>query len=359
MPLGHHHNLESLGGLFQQETGGFPSVLTTPPQLINPTSNESALLTIISNPCFDAKKDCTIPPILQNPNACELAFLQLLMNRCVKTRACNLIPMFSEPCSLNLTKLILFVTPPQPGGSGGFPSGAPAIEQPCDDFDSTVGDGACNTSNGMGPNWTISQFDTGGVRCAFLKGLPIQPDKFLRISTVESSLFTNVNARGLTTYTGDNFADAQSSEAVLEALPFDVPAVDPHIAGLGVRMSGTFTNMTAYVAVLIRTVLNGSLFFRVYRIVNCSTANDLGCWVQVGSDISPVPSVGDKITLAVSALDIVTVRVNDILVFTDSDITLDPKPTSGRPGFISATNNTNQGDNFTEWNNWCGTGAIS
>jgi len=120
MPLGHHHDLEGIIPLVKSST----SVLATPPILVNPTANEAALLALISHPCFDARKDCAIPPLLDNPTPCEEAFIKLLLKGGCKTQLCNLIPMFPDPCTPNLKKIIQVVTPPQPGGAGG-PPGAP------------------------------------------------------------------------------------------------------------------------------------------------------------------------------------------------------------------------------------------
>ncbi len=258
------------------------------------------------------------------------------------------MPAFPPGCSPNLTALTLFtvdvifpeiITPAPPAG--------PVIT--CDDFNRPF-------NFDLGPNWFDSQqivVPAGLTDTFFIFG------DVLRIRSVEVSAFPLRSARGVAWWSANSFNDAQSSEATFSSGPF---SLQRFVAGLGVRLSGIWSNFTGYVCIIGRattTLPAGVELFQVYRVVNCSTANDIGCWVQVGSNITPVPVNGDKITLAVSALDIVTVRVNDILVFTDSDITLDPKPTSGNPGFVSATQVADESAGETHWDDWCGTGGIA
>ncbi len=263
------------------------------------------------------------------------------------------MPAFPPGCSPNLSALTLFTTDVIfPEIITLAPPAGPVIT--CDDFNRPF-----NLS--LGANW----FESNEAN-AFNDPILVWLDQTLALQTSEFSPIPFRNIRGTAWWSANSFNDTQSSEATLTALPtlrISAPAPDnlliSHIGGLGVRLSGIWSNFTGYVAVLVRELDDDPLSFRVYRAVNCSTANNLSCWVQVGSDITPVPSVGDVITLAVSALDIVTVRVNTILVFTNSDITLDPKPTSGNPGFICATTNVDQGVQRTNWDLWCGTGGIA
>jgi hypothetical protein len=127
------------------------------------------------------------------------------------------------------------------------------------------------------------------------------------------------------------------------------------IGGLGVRMQGTITNFTGYIAVWFQPHL-GTLSFRVYKIVNRSLEQDVAGWTQLGADIDPVPAVGQVIKLEAKD-NLITVDIDGVNVFS----VLDDTPFfGGNPGFVSATeeNDCNIHFNRSTWDNWIGGGVI-
>jgi len=107
-----------------------PCTNRTLPILNNPTRNEKALWTWLSNPCLNFLDPCIVPPILDDPNACELILINAIISGQCKVRPCALMPLFPPGCSTNLEELILHVDAvlnPVFGGGGAVcgPTGLP------------------------------------------------------------------------------------------------------------------------------------------------------------------------------------------------------------------------------------------
>ena len=110
---------------------------------------------------------------------------------------------------------------------------------------------------------------------------------------------------GYIVWASNDFCDDQSSTAtVIDRTGFGDPLDDnrAYVGGLGVRMSGTITDFTGYVAVWFQPHLGSTLFFRVYKVAGCSLNNNISCWTQLGTDIFPIPATGQVVKLEVHLL---------------------------------------------------------
>jgi hypothetical protein len=164
---------------------------------------------------------------------------------------------------------------------------------------------------------------------------------------------------GYIVWASNDFCDDQSSTAtVIDRTGFGDPLDDnrAYVGGLGVRMSGTITDFTGYVAVWFQPHLGSTLFFRVYKVAGCSLNNNISCWTQLGTDIFPIPATGQVVKLEAKD-NLITVDIDGVNMFS----ILDAEPfVGGNPGFVSASSGV---DNITEfnrttWDDWIGGGVI-
>lgn len=227
-----------------------------------------------------------------------------------------------------------------------------------DDFTRVV-----QPNSDMGPNWTEFETQTPDIVKTTFQTFEDSGDGQLELA---SSADCEPSPRfpgeyGYAIWSANAFEDDQSSTAtVIERIagmgsghPLDTTVA--FIGGLGVRMQGTITNFTGYIAVWFQPHL-GTLSFRVYKIINRSLEQDVAGWTQLGADIDPVPAVGQVIKLEAKD-NLITVDIDGVNVFS----VLDDTPFfGGNPGFVSATeeNDCNIHFNRGTWDNWIGRGVI-
>lgn len=176
-------------------------------------------------------------------------------------------------------------------------------------------------------------------------------------------------AEGRTGFPGDSlgyifwnrpFKDNQSSEAKFVK---DTIGNERFIIGVGIRMSGTVSSFTGYIAVLEREVFLGPKFFRLYRCVNHNMNNGATGRIQLATTSVSLPGVGDTIRISGEGGEIM-VDVNGQTRFLVRDeifnpITgeLEPIIKSGKPGFVSLVNYSGRGGAASlQFDDWTGSG---
>lgn len=164
---------------------------------------------------------------------------------------------------------------------------------------------------------------------------------------------------GYIVWASNDFSDDQSSTAtVIDRTGFGDPLDDnrAYVGGLGVRMSGTITDFTGYVAVWFQPQLGSTLFFKVYKVVACSLNNNISCWTQLGADIFPIPAT-DQVVKLEAKDNLITVDIDGVNKFS----ILDAVPFfGGKPGFVSSSSGVDSGTEFNRstWDDWIGGGPL-
>jgi len=236
----------------------------TLPILNNPTKNEKALWTWLSQGCLDFGDPCIIPPILDSPNECELTLINAIIGGQCKTRACSLMLLFPPGCSSNLQALTLyvddvinpvFVTPPA------LP---PFVPPPCptDDFERANSN---TVANPPAQPWEEKETTTDTYRILnvpdgrlFFEGTPpfgVTPVK------VGFMHFGGIGG-GPVNWIADHSIDVGINGIRINPLSGSTERA----AGIGVRITGTITNFFGYV--LLRGVATGSNTGTLWRLQN-------------------------------------------------------------------------------------------